>query len=182
MSPRDPPRPRRRLAAMYCPACKGQQEAPLRTPLVCQYCGAQTLTASLRTHPLETWLTWNDRRLLRAARIKVGGPMTLLELAPHWVAAADAPPDTKQGVSFLCPHCRTTRLAVFFDVPVCGAAPVDLPTLQRQQADGHLADHHLGRILWHREGDTFADLTLQPSVDASHFGHWHGSVTAGVLS
>jgi hypothetical protein len=107
----------------------------------------------------------------------------LTELEPHWVAEYNAPADAKQGVSFLCPHCRGLRLAVFFDVPICGRAPVDIKAVHRQQSDdGHLNDHHIGRTLWHREGESFETLTLQPSVDASHFGHWHGFITNGEIS
>jgi hypothetical protein len=109
--------------------------------------------------------------------------VTLTELEPRWVTAADAPAEAQQGVSFLCPHCAQVRLAIFFDVPILFVAPVDLDAVHRQQAEfGHLADHHIGRILWHREGDTFEDLTLTPSVDASHVGHWHGFITHGEIT
>jgi Spy/CpxP family protein refolding chaperone len=50
------------------------------------------------------------------------------------------------------------------------------------EAPGHLADHHIGKVLWHREGTTFEDLSLTPSIDASHFGHWHGFVTRGEVT
>jgi Family of unknown function (DUF6527) len=114
--------------------------------------------------------------------------MTLTELAPHWVAEYHAPADAKQGIGFLCPHCQVTRLAVFFDVPIGGhlAAAIVTPgdTLQAhidQAEQGHLMDYHIGRILWHREGVTFETLSLTPSVDASHFGHWHGFITNGEI-
>lgn len=107
--------------------------------------------------------------------------MKLLDLKPHWVAEAGMPDDAKQGVSFLCPHCQGIRLAVFFDVPICGRAPVDIKMMHRAQSEGHLEDHHIGRILWQRTGETFDTLTLTPSVDASHFGHWHGHITNGAI-
>lgn len=108
----------------------------------------------------------------------------LTELAPRWVGAYGAPVDAKQGISFLCPHCQSLRLAVFFDAAICSNGPVNLAQVKADQVDdgeapGHLADHHIGRVLWHRDGDTFENLTLTPSIDASHFGHWHGNVTAG---
>ena len=34
-------------------------------------------------------------------------------------------------------------------------------------------------ILWGRAGDTFENLTIQPSVDASPAGCWHGWVRNG---
>lgn len=111
--------------------------------------------------------------------------MRLIDLQPRWVAEYGAPEGTKQGVSFRCPHCQSesTRLAVFFDVPICGAPAVDIKAVHRSQADEsqHLHDHHVGSVLWHREGDSFETLTLTPSVDASHFGHWHGFVTGGEI-
>jgi hypothetical protein len=114
--------------------------------------------------------------------------MRLSELNPRWVAEMNAPDDAKQGVSFNCPHCvqiqrpLPVRCAIFFDVPICGRPPVDLNSVHRSQADpGHLADHHIGAVLWHREGDTFENLTLTPSIDMSKWGCWHGFLTNGEI-
>lgn len=107
--------------------------------------------------------------------------MRLVDLAPRWVGDY-AMPSARQGVSFACPCCRTIRLAVFFDVGVDTAA-VDLATLRaaRWESPGgdHLADLHVGAVLWHRTGETFDTLTLTPSLDASAFGHWHGYIRQG---
>jgi hypothetical protein len=109
----------------------------------------------------------------------------LAELNPRWVAEADAPEGHKQGVSFVCPHCMdpNNRLAVFFNPPVVGNPP-DITQIHRDQADsGHLADHHVGRIVWTRvSGETFDDLTLTPSIDASAWGCWHGHITNGEVA
>ncbi len=113
--------------------------------------------------------------------------MRLTELEPRWVGECGAPDDAKQGVSFWCPHCpaeKSTRMAVFFDAPICGRAAVDIKAFHENRlgddaAADHLNDHHVGKILWHREGETFDNLTLTPSIDASHFGHWHGFITNG---
>jgi hypothetical protein len=108
--------------------------------------------------------------------------MRLTDLDPHWVAEMGAPDTHQQGVSFLCPCCRTVRLAVFFAEPITGS-PVDLKQLHRSQGvDGHLADHHLGSTLWTRTGEDFDTLSLTPSVDCSHFGHWHGYITNGAVA
>jgi|SRR5579871_810503 len=115
--------------------------------------------------------------------------MYLRELQPRWIGEYGAPDHAKQGVSFQCPHCagtETLRLAVFFDVPICGLPAVSLTKVHAEQVDdgeqpGHLADHHIGSILWHREGTTFDDMTLSPSIDASAFGHWHGYITSGQI-
>ncbi len=98
--------------------------------------------------------------------------MKLTELAPHWMATQDG--RDGMGVSFVCPHCGTQRLAVWFANPVDGGAPApdDHP---------HFDDHHhpTPALRWRREGETFETLSLTPSVDASAAGHWHGFITAG---
>jgi hypothetical protein len=106
--------------------------------------------------------------------------MKLTDLNPRWCAEAGAPEGTKQGIGFDCPHCRKIRLAIFFDPPIEGRIP-DIKAVQQSQADGHLDDHHIGRILWRRAGDTFENLSLSPSIDASAFGHWHGYITDGEI-
>jgi hypothetical protein len=89
---------------------------------------------------------------------------------PRWVHERDR---RGQGVSFYCP-CPTCercerpsdreRLVVAFSNPVDGGAPIKGASL-----------------LWQREGDTFATLTLDPAVDASGVGHWRGHVRRGDL-
>lgn len=115
--------------------------------------------------------------------------MRLTELDPRWAVFASMSPGCKQGLTFLCPHCKAIRLGVFFDQPICGCKPVDLDFYQKSQRDvdsplhsPELHDVHMGRVLWHREGDSFENLTLTPSVDASAFGHWHGFITGGEIS
>jgi hypothetical protein len=44
-----------------------------------------------------------------------------------------------------------------------------------------LAEVHFGGKHWHRTGDSFETLSLTPSIDCSHFGHWHGFLTAGAI-
>lgn len=95
----------------------------------------------------------------------------LSELRPHWIglsASQDA-----IGVTFECPHCRSTRIGVFFDEPV------------RRGEQAHIRDFgdipfvSPGTKQWHREGETFETLTLSPSIDTSSVGHWHGFITNG---
>lgn len=108
--------------------------------------------------------------------------MRLTELEPHWVSEFGRSDDVKQGVTFLCPHCRARRLGVFFDHPICGSLPVDLVAFNRARlrADDHpFDDIHVGAVLWHRAGETFENLSLSPSIDASAFGCWHGYLTNG---
>ena len=121
--------------------------------------------------------------------------MKLTELAPRWCADFDAPADAKQGISFLCPHCKVRRLAIWFDVPICGSQPVKAsdftnrcamgndPDYSHPERDSHIGinrNHPLGN--WHRTGETFETLSLSPSVDASAFGCWHGFITNGEVN
>lgn len=102
--------------------------------------------------------------------------MKLTELEPRWAMDADIVIGDRvvhdedrhgMGVTFLCPHCRSTRLGVFFRNPVDGKLP----------SDDYDALH-----LWQRTGDTFETLTLSPSVDASAHGHWHGFIKNGEIA
>lgn len=113
--------------------------------------------------------------------------MKLIELEPRW--CSDSHPesaDKKQGVTFLCPHCRARRLGVFFDTPICSSSPVDIVAFhkERLRVDAHpFDDIHVGGVLWHRvSGETFDTLTLTPSIDASAFGCWHGHITNGEIA
>ena len=106
--------------------------------------------------------------------------MRLTELNPRWLSFPDGA--GRQGVSFDCPCCRGVRLGVFFVNPLDGPA-VDLKELHRARMDDPvLNDVHVGRVLWRRAGDGFEDLTLDPSIDASGFGHWHGHVRNGGIA
>lgn len=84
--------------------------------------------------------------------------MKLSELKPRWTSFDGS---ARSGISFECPHCRTTRLAVVFCVPTgtIFAGPV-----------------------WSSTGVTFDNLTLSPSLDFSGEGHWHGHVTNGAIA
>ena len=92
--------------------------------------------------------------------------MRLADLDPRWYSA-DNNPDIV-GVTFDCPHCfAKQRLGVLF--------------VEEIDRDGLPNDVHWSKSekKWHREGDTFETLTLSPSIDCSHFGHWHGHITKG---
>ena len=114
--------------------------------------------------------------------------MRLLDLDPLWCSDFGAPAHAKQGVTFLCPHCRKIRLGVWFDVPIHGSPPINIEKERSARLDcdhpehqPELAEVHFGGKHWHREGDSFENLTLTPSLDCSHFGHWHGNVVNGQI-
>jgi hypothetical protein len=118
--------------------------------------------------------------------------MKLIDLEPRWVGITrwDTPDGTQHyhdnplrrgGISFNCPvhtatcaTCgqylpQTHRLVVFFANPVDGKPP-------------QVTDH-----LWQRQGETFEDLSLSPSIDASARIEqdgtvcWHGHITSGEI-
>lgn len=112
--------------------------------------------------------------------------MKLTELEPRWF---DVPGvgTNKDGVTFLCPcgSCRAgkpVRLGVQFANPVQGGEAVEMTNAERLR---HVHDLRTFDVppgtLWTRTGETFADMSLSPSVDASASGHWHGHVTNGEI-
>lgn len=68
------------------------------------------------------------------------------------------------GISFLCPHCRVTRLAVAFENPLDGGPKSTTAT-----------------IYWRRAGEDFETITVRPSVDAERIGHWKGFISDGMV-
>lgn len=99
--------------------------------------------------------------------------MTLLELEPRWL--------TPNVFIFRCPHCRKMWL-------VCKNIPMN------EQAQFDLLEEKLGAdwnetivparadFAWNFPSDTnFSVLTVEPSIDASTSGHWHGHITSGAI-
>jgi hypothetical protein len=108
--------------------------------------------------------------------------MQLTDLEPRWFSH-DASNEI-HGLSFLCPHCKESRLGILFSHSIAHDQPV--PT------DDSIT--HLPRTehVWQITGDTptfdgekhggFENITLLPSVDESASGHWHGFITNGVVT
>jgi hypothetical protein len=101
--------------------------------------------------------------------------MKLLELNPSWCTAVKG--RHGMGLSFECPIHRFHRLAVMFANPVDG---------------GECCKD--SKYVWQRTGETWDDLTLGPSIDASgnvatigeHAGMiqtpcWHGFIRNGAV-
>jgi hypothetical protein len=103
----------------------------------------------------------------------VTDPLRLTELEPHWYALQENGPVV--GISFLCPHCQTQRLGVLFH-----------HSGREAMEDAYLTPRNPeGRPVWTMTGDdggSFEKVTLAPSVDASHLGHWHGFVRNGLVT
>jgi len=84
----------------------------------------------------------------------------LSELDPRWWSVDMS--RRGQGIHFLCPTCRIERIGVAFNNPIDGGAP----------APGC-------KFYWTRAGESFDDLTLDPSINAAAVGHWHGFIKSG---
>lgn len=96
--------------------------------------------------------------------------MRLTELDPRWYGVGVV--GLKIGLTFLCPHCGKERLGVQFDPPIDpdGWMPRITPPWDTTKPK------------WNRSGgDSFDELTLHPSVDASPVGHWHGFIKNGQI-
>lgn len=99
--------------------------------------------------------------------------MRLVDLDPRWVKHFSDGPRT--GFSFWCPHCGTQRLAIPFTptMPdgILQALGVAWPNPYVNKGN-----------CWQRVGETFENMTLSPSIDASALGHWHGHITNGEIT
>jgi hypothetical protein len=95
----------------------------------------------------------------------------LIDLEPRWYTLEDR--DVRVGFSFDCPHCTLVRLGVAVHDKghrVLGAAKeVTHPPAE-------------GRVWEITAGNSFQDISLQPSIDASQVGHWHGHITNGEVT
>ncbi len=114
--------------------------------------------------------------------------MKLTKLNPRWF---DVPGvgTNKDGMTFVCPCAKcqgdqfnARRLGIQFANPV-GGEP--LPLMTQKQKNVHLFGLRTFDIamnyLWQRTGETFEDITLSPSIDASNSGHWHGHIINGEI-
>lgn len=106
--------------------------------------------------------------------------MRLTDLSPRWVGIGQSEHGALIfGLSFECPHCTPDRVAF----------PQRLAVLFRPMIDPQGWEARTTPILypqyhwWTRAaGETFADLTLTPSINAQGFeGHWHGHIIGGEI-
>lgn len=94
--------------------------------------------------------------------------MKLTELNPLWINYGRTNREGT-GIIFNCPKCqlekRIHRVAVYFENPL----------------DGGLKLEHV-KIHWNREGNTFVELTLTPSINMIlDECKWHGFITNGKI-
>lgn len=119
--------------------------------------------------------------------------MKLTDLDPVWLGLEG----DHVGIMFRCPHCRETWLSCFWvGMPIWGeeiAAPRSwsgqfgyireaLDRLKLEGIEENAVVPCSAGLAWNRTGDTFDNLTLTPSLDASASGHWHGFITNGAIT
>lgn len=94
----------------------------------------------------------------------------LTDLNPRWFVLEDG--GQRVGLTFECPCCGNERLGVYF--MNVGEESTDTSYIRARNPNA-------GNI-WTLSGpEDFALLTLSPSIDASHHGHWHGFITSGAV-
>lgn len=95
--------------------------------------------------------------------------MRLVDLEPRWFTLDG---QTRVGLTFDCPHCRTQRLGVVFHHH--GREAIENEAILARH--GATDSNHIWDLIG---ADDFATLTLSPSIDASASGHWHGFIQNG---
>jgi hypothetical protein len=93
--------------------------------------------------------------------------MKLADLYPRWFYLDKD--RTILGLTFVCPHCQDVRLGVAFHHHATAAFD-DAIIHAKSPSTKHI---------WDMTGDSFENITLTPSVDASASGHWHGFIKNG---
>jgi hypothetical protein len=106
--------------------------------------------------------------------------MRLTELKPRWTTFSHAADgiDVTTGITFLCPHCLTQRLGIAFRPPIDKVGLMASLGIEAPYPDAPI---------WDRQGDTFENLTLNPSINAENNridfpNHWHGFITNGEVT
>jgi hypothetical protein len=99
--------------------------------------------------------------------------MKLTDLEPRFFVVGQAG-GQPHGITFDCPHCvgneHGSRLAIALHMDGTNFDP-DPQNPQQFET---------GETIWTiTGGDSFDNLSLSPSVDASESGHWHGHITNG---
>jgi hypothetical protein len=96
----------------------------------------------------------------------------LTELQPNWIVPNNmSHTDIKCGISFICPCCNTKRLAVLFK-----------PAISSRELNSQVDEWIPGEKCWQRtSGETFGDISLEPSVNFSDNGHFHGNIVNGII-
>lgn len=95
----------------------------------------------------------------------------LTELNPKWVGCGEPGENVLFGLRFDCPHCRIQKIAIMF-------TPFIDPKGWLERIGG---EFHKEQLKWNRTGDSFENITLQPSINTEFSGHWHGYIENGYV-
>jgi Family of unknown function (DUF6527) len=109
-------------------------------------------------------------------RNSVCAAVRLVDLDPQWAELGGV----KIGFSFFCPHCLTT---VLFVAIVPSTYTNQCRILSRMYPDNE-GDIITARenFAWQFNGYSFFSMTINPSIDASRAGHWHGWIKDGEIT
>lgn len=109
----------------------------------------------------------------------------LVDLHPTWFVSS-----WKDAQGLLHESTGRNGMGIIFDCPVCGSEYCFVGISFENPVDG-LPPGQGDRNLWKREGTTFEELTLTPSIlvrlpdenDKEKLKeHWHGFVTKGIVT
>lgn len=103
--------------------------------------------------------------------------MKLTDLRPRPVC--DKEGRRGMGLSFNCPLCGQQRLSIWYANPMDGGPPREALPITPDLPEEIKRLYTCYNNRWQRTGDSFENLTLSPSVDASGAGHWHGFISEG---
>lgn len=102
--------------------------------------------------------------------------MKLSDLDPRWFDFDGQ----RAGFTFLCPHCRTTRI---------GCKSIPLPMRDQCEIFAAAFPENAGEIVpmkqdysWSIVGADWDSISVSPSIDASASGHWHGTIKNGEVA
>lgn len=102
--------------------------------------------------------------------------MLLTDLEPRWLEKDGR----RVGLTFFCPCCLTDRLTCFFEpTPFRQQVQMMIPIAGKDLGDRVNWVPSKADFAWTKTGDTFDNLTVSPSIDASAAKHWHGFIQGG---
>jgi len=99
--------------------------------------------------------------------------MKLIELEPRWIHP--------NVLAFKCPHCRKVVLTCKnAAMPFTEQYALFAKTFGEDNWNKFVVPCEDG-FAWKFSGADFETLNVNPSIDASAAGHWHGHITKGEI-
>lgn len=102
--------------------------------------------------------------------------MRLLDLSPRWLEFNG---NSHAILLFRCPHCQDQWLScTLVAIPIKDQWRLLREALPDEYEQGKVV--HCQYLAWSATGvPDFSVLEIQPSIDASKAGHWHGFIRGG---